>query len=521
MKPLSNFRITITFLLGLASSVILAWFFYTAESQAINTEFNSDVDAQLFSIEKEISLNFEALYAIKGLYDSSDNVTASEFNRFATEVLSRYPNIQALEWVPRVNKIERSKIELERQQQYPHFEITERDPQGKIIRAKQRNEYFPVYYIEPLTGNEPTFGFDLASNTERLKALTQSRETGSLTASSSITLVQDNITQQAFLAFLPIYHGMPTTAEKRYSQLAGFALGIFKIDDLINNSTLNTSIRGINLTLIDETSVPTKILHSRQVSNISNTNTSIHYMKQLNLIGGRQWTILATPSKGYIYERRSSTPLVIFLLGFIIVSYSVVNSLFIAHHAEVIQKAVEERTFELKKAQQELEKISMQDGLTGIANRRHFDIYLEQEWAHSIREQQPISLIMIDIDYFKQFNDTYGHLAGDHCLKDIAYQLHSTLRRTTDLATRYGGEEFAIILPNTSDAYILSELCRENIENLHIPHSTSKTANHVTISVGFGTIFPKKGASVRELIILADKALYKAKKAGRNTVCSL
>jgi diguanylate cyclase (GGDEF)-like protein/PAS domain S-box-containing protein len=189
------------------------------------------------------------------------------------------------------------------------------------------------------------------------------------------------------------------------------------------------------------------------------------------------------------------------------------------NHVEMILLAIEDIT-ERKKAEEQLKLISYMDGLTGIANRRHFDNTFGLEWRRAMRSAKPISLIIIDVDYFKNYNDTYGHLAGDSCLQKIAHTIRDSLRRAGNIVARYGGEEFAVILPDTDAerAYLFAESLREKIENLNIKHSDSKVGSNATISLGVSTAIPKKGNIQEKLISLADKALYKAKHGGRNRV---
>ena len=157
------------------------------------------------------------------------------------------------------------------------------------------------------------------------------------------------------------------------------------------------------------------------------------------------------------------------------------------------------------------------DKLTGIPNRRYFDEIFLKELKRAIRDSNPLTLLMVDIDYFKLFNDTYGHLAGDDCLQKIAQTLHDIVSRPGDVVTRYGGEEFGIVLPNTdTKAISLAEECRDAVEKLQIPHKSSKISNYVTISIGVKTLYPDKKASPRKIILEADRALYKAKEKGRN-----
>ncbi len=157
------------------------------------------------------------------------------------------------------------------------------------------------------------------------------------------------------------------------------------------------------------------------------------------------------------------------------------------------------------------------DGLTGIANRRRFDTAFAQEWARAGRGGYPLSLLMIDVDWFKQYNDRYGHLEGDDCLRQVASLLRASLLRPTDLACRYGGEEFAVLLPMTSTegATVLAARIRDALAQLALPHASSPLAR-VTVSIGISCARPVAGTSERDLLEAADRALYLAKHAGRD-----
>lgn len=181
------------------------------------------------------------------------------------------------------------------------------------------------------------------------------------------------------------------------------------------------------------------------------------------------------------------------------------------------RKRTEQRLIEL---QRELEALSFKDGLTGIANRRRFDAVLEEEWANARRSHQPLSLVMIDIDYFKQYNDHYGHLQGDYCLKLVAKVLNGAVRRTHDFLARFGGEEFVLVLPETDAASALSvaERCRELIAREWIPHERSMAGMAITVSIGVGTVVPGPADQAESFIELVDRRLYQAKQRGRNTV---
>ena len=174
----------------------------------------------------------------------------------------------------------------------------------------------------------------------------------------------------------------------------------------------------------------------------------------------------------------------------------------------------------LEEANQKLERLSFLDGLTNIANRRRFDEFLHIEWRRAAREAAPLSVILADIDFFKAYNDTYGHEAGDEILKKVAGALAVTVNRPADLVARYGGEEFVVALPGTdaAGALVLAERLRAAVEALAVAHSTSRAAAHVTISVGVATTIPERGAAPEALVAAADQALYEAKHDGRNRV---
>ncbi|WP_455383763.1 GGDEF domain-containing protein [Acidihalobacter prosperus] len=168
--------------------------------------------------------------------------------------------------------------------------------------------------------------------------------------------------------------------------------------------------------------------------------------------------------------------------------------------------------------QKELEELSFKDGLTGVANRRMFDTIMTREWAHAKRSRKPISLIMLDIDYFKQYNDHYGHLQGDDCLKRVAQVLNSEAVRARDFLARFGGEEFALILPETDEeaAIKVAERCRKLILDQDIPHEKSEAGPQLTASLGVVTAIPADDDDPIAFIEQADKRLYAAKQEGRN-----
>jgi diguanylate cyclase (GGDEF)-like protein len=178
---------------------------------------------------------------------------------------------------------------------------------------------------------------------------------------------------------------------------------------------------------------------------------------------------------------------------------------------------------ELQKANEELQRLATVDGLTQIANRRRFDACLESECQRLLRDKTPLALILCDIDYFKVFNDRYGHQAGDVCLQRVAQAIAGALRRPTDLAARYGGEEFAVVMPHTDaqGAIKVADSIRQAVADLQIPHQGSQVAEFVTVSIGIATAMPFHKISPSSLIKIADGALYQVKNNGRNGIVQI
>jgi diguanylate cyclase (GGDEF)-like protein/PAS domain S-box-containing protein len=181
------------------------------------------------------------------------------------------------------------------------------------------------------------------------------------------------------------------------------------------------------------------------------------------------------------------------------------------------RKKTEEKLITLQK---ELEELSFKDGLTGIANRRMFDKVFELEWVNAMRNHQPLSVIMLDIDYFKQYNDLYGHIQGDDSLKRVGQVLSGGATRSRDFLARFGGEEFVLVLPETDEesAKKVAERCRSLIFKAQIPHTASKISQLLTLSMGVGTIIPSHKDDPTAFIAEVDRRLYQAKQKGRNCI---
>lgn len=237
-------------------------------------------------------------------------------------------------------------------------------------------------------------------------------------------------------------------------------------------------------------------------------------------VWNEQGTSVKITARPFFYQTQAFLLLVVFagtLLLFLIWKISVKQ---LEQRERKLTRLVAERTRELAEANENLQALANSDGLTKIGNRRRFESFLSDEWHRAVRFKTEISLILIDIDHFKRFNDTYGHQAGDDCLQKVADALAETIKRPTDLVARFGGEEFALVLGGTSSAgaRLIAEQAVENVRKMRVMHRGSETSPFLTVSVGIATAFPDLDMSEIDLIRNADRALYKAKENGRDRI---
>ncbi len=476
-----------------------------------------------------------AIDAVGALYGSSRDISSSQFDAFVAPLLDRFPTIAALGWVPLVNHSERAEFERTAQQVFPGFRITERNAQNEIVDSANRQIYFPVYLIRPYEGNEAAHGFDLYSNPVRRAAIDYARKSGTTTSTARIRLVQERGEQYSVLIIHPVFQHGGSTKNRR--KLLGVASAVYRIGDGVEKALSQVHSDGLNIWLFDRSAEPDKnflYFHPSTHDGVEKQGTDImppanarRYVHEFNL-GGRNFELIVSPASGYFsldggYE--TWLPLVIGL-GFtsLLTAYLVLmrrRSWELVAGQEALEQQINERINaeqKLREANQSLEELSREDPVMGIANRRYFDEHFQNEWLRATRDGTSLSLLIGDVDFFKAYNDTYGHIAGDKCLQKIARILSDVVDRPGDLVARYGGEEIAVVLPSTSEsgAHNIAERVRLAIASMALPHEQSSVAKVVTMSIGCGTALPTQESSMENFIRAVDAALYRAKQQGRN-----
>jgi len=490
---------------GLILAAMIFKIVYDHQVDLWKRDFVHQAQKTIIKLTAEMKINERILLDILSFYDASPNVTRKAFKSYVSPILKRNNFIQALEWAPRVSIDDRQKVEKRAHSEgFVNFQFTERLKPGTLVQAGPRPEYYPIYFIEPFVGNELALGFDLASEPKRSTTIEESRKSGELLASGKVSLVQGKSDGDGLLVFAPYYGGIA----HRDRKLKGFVVGVYRLEDMVNNAISPYVEKGIDLTIFDGK----EISHQNKIFGISKADADLIRYKKEIMVFGKPWTVLFRGDGSFQDGIKWHPPIA--SAGGLLLLFLLISIVFEINDFRTRDKLLSENN-------KQLEQLSNLDSLTGVANRRYFDESLGRELNRSCRDKTPLSLILLDVDHFKEFNDTHGHLVGDECLKQIAHILQNAIVRSHDLVARYGGEEFAVILPSTDlkGGLIIAERLRELVENLNLVNFKKPIIQPVTISLGLvSTPHGQKGMSPKFLIGHADKALYEAKKQGKNRV---
>ncbi len=527
-------------ILSFGGTALLSRYLYNNETQQIEAEFQRDISRRAFQLDNElVKLRATMRYWRKFYEVSNAPIEPNQFRTIAKDVLKTYPSVQVIGWAPLISQAQRKSFEQQFRRINPHFSIFTIRPEmntthvdEKLIRSPRafdprlffspsaaQDNYFPVAVLEPKERAGFLTGLDMASvNSVSVSTyIAQVRHSGSSDIIGLPGLVSpfSPAHEPIIVALVPVYLGS-TASPNQEPKLHGFIATIFSANDLVHDAVLSDQPKDVNFELRDITDDGgLKVLYRYGEA----VQSRMTFQRPVIDVLGRQWLVVASPSDNYIATRRSMVPAFSFFGGFVFTGLLLLYANVTRRQTRVVKALVEERTQELKCANEKLEQLSRIDSLTGIANRRQFNEVLEREWKRAVRERTSIALLVIDVDFFKNFNDHYGHLRGDECLIMVARALGSGFQRSGDLVARYGGEEFAVILPNTgSEIAEVAERYREAVEKLLIEHGHSDVASHVTVSIGASAVVPVESMCSDDLVDCADKGLYAAKAQGRNRV---
>lgn len=551
---------------GVGASALVASFLYDQETDKALLEFQIDIDKRATSLDREIGMQYETLYRWKSFYEIYKTLPKEQFQQLAVDVMNRHSGITAMAWATRVKSDELAEAEqnllteqltmlsqayglslppqllsgqvplaLVKQQvnmaagrdiPLGIFQITV-DVDGlnretPFIPVSEKENYYPITMMEPIQNNDFMLGLDVSADPLRSVLFEKAKREGSIQSTEAFPSPFDKDSPIIFAAIVPVYKNEQATVQQRQNNIVGFLLASFRMEEVLKASEMLDNLDGIQLNLIDDAPMSTggvRDLFTHNVKNPDKLNADWRFRRPLQKMSGRQWVVIATPTDAYILQHRSVGPWMIGIGGGIVTILILLYINGINRSRLQVESLVKERTRELNEANKQLERMTRTDGLTKVANRRYLDEYLEKEWKRATRYNQNISLIMIDIDFFKNYNDLYGHIEGDRCLQMVARELGRAIARPGDLVARYGGEEFAIVLPGTDEkAEVVAERCRELVRKQNIPHGKSEVSDVLTLSIGVYSLRPSADMPLEDFIKKTDQALYRAKENGRDRV---
>ncbi|OEE59279.1 diguanylate cyclase [Enterovibrio norvegicus FF-33] len=507
----------ITVLVGLFFSFLAAMSLHQSEQQSIKHEIQKDVENAALSLGRELNISIELLYALRTQLIMHQDIDETSFGRLADSVMDRHPNIRAMEWAEFVLGDERELYESEAALEFALFEIVELSANGDLVKATSRDRYFPVRYITPYDVNQRILGFDLASRQSMEEALEMSWYRGVPIATPAMRLKREFEDNSGFLMLLPVFYGDPETDADRQSALRGFLLALFDVEDIFELAINSTVKESINLELLDVgLNTQGDVIYQNVVDLSEPPVTALSYTSTPIYFAGREWLLKGTPSPSYVNSRMSIYPHLIFFIGVLIFTLLAYLLYMLQHRALTVQKHVDAKTRELREANKKLEKMSKSDGLTGYCNRDYFEECIQAEVKRTQRDNLAISLIVIEIDNMSRYNTKHGRVVGDKAIRLIGQAVSDTLKRPGDLLARYGGETFAILLPNTKDGAPIAQLCIDAVKTLKLPFDKEAGSQIMTISIGGVSVLNSDEIDATKVIAYAEIALGKAINAGRD-----
>lgn len=498
----------ISVLVGATLTALSFWLSYQHEREQTFQKFTSEVDNVGSALELELSRKIEVLSSFRGFYETFGYLSRDGFYAFSHNMEELHPGIIAIKWAPLVSKSERSQFEMEaRKQGLKNFTILELNPKAdteSYIAARIQEEYYPIAYSSPETGILP-LGYDLYSDNYLRAVLDIAKWNNQAFTSDPIQTDWMGQSVYVYVVGLPIYKTGWKMEDEKNEAPAAYVFGLFNAQELFTDVMNNTAkwdssnyIALENMSWTDRTAMHIAEMPGKDIDQ----SEDVKYSKQLAPVADMRWYLDAKPSRMYFAKHRSYYPYVLSLGLFIF-------TILIEAYLRM-----------LARMDKELQELALVDGLTGIANRRRFFDQIKREWSRAQRFSRPMSAFIIDVDNFKKFNDSFGHLEGDRCLREVAQELQQHINRPGDVLARYGGEEFVVLLPETTieDALQVAEKCRAGIEALQIKNPKNENWGVVTASIGVACMIPDKENNYSTVLDAADQGMYESKAAGRNRV---
>ena len=510
-------------LIGIAVTLKIGFEVDSSQKRLLTSELKANMERWIsvmeFSTEKEVTL----AQTLVSVFEDSPVISQQDFNELAKNAITLYPDLEALFWIPEVSAEQRPRFESAMQPVQPGFFFKMYAGPAGFIPSAPKPGYYPVYYFIGSEASSQYIGWDIGGFGELGSMFGELKVVDHDVAMRFVPSINDLLNPGNERPVLQMLLAAPLKSNVKLPDgsmqsgnsylvfLVNFSLIFNYFSDIPGGDKLDIAVTmGGGAAKRDVFAVaPTsgELQEEYKVrSSFSNSATS-------------SWEVTLIPTDDFFESKSSNVKFWVWLTGFAITLFLAIYFYTLQRRTALIQEIVEQRTDELQKANHELDRLSRTDYLTGVANRRFFEETLEREWSRATRGKYPVTLLMIDVDYFKTYNDRYGHIEGDYCLQQVARALTVSIKRPADQVARFGGEEFVVLLPETDEgAMALAERCRRKVEELQIEHEDSEVSEYVTISIGVATLTPAGRQPSRALVKAADDALYQAKEQGRNRV---
>lgn len=500
---------------GTLMTALVAGWIYRLEARAADNDYYEKVVERSRFLARELDAGVEALYTLAEVIRFVDSLPDLVYQDVAGATLHRNPGLLALEWLPRVKIEDVGSFQARMGRYIPGYTVVDLDVDGNTIPLASEGDLFPVAFVAPLETNRPVIGVNFFSERDRRSTLERAWLAGDLAVSPPLRLIQLEDNERGMLMVLPVFQGRPDTASQRRAALRGFVIAAIDMRVLVA-TVLAGQDGASDYMRIDDISEPENL---RVLFESGAQGEQLQQSVVLPPLGGRLLRVSMAPSAGRSGLQVVYLPAVVGIAGGLMVLLVCGYLYVLQRQGEIIGEQVQLQTHALREANFRLETLSVTDPLTGLANRRAFDDYVDPEWQRAARQGEPLTILLVDVDHFKRINDGYGHPAGDACLRELARRLRAHFKRPADRVVRFGGEEFAVVLPNTSaeGGFTQADRFRAFMASEPVAISPDHSLS-VTISGGVATVVPDAALTPRDLIKRADEALYLAKRSGRNRI---
>jgi diguanylate cyclase len=526
-QPWRYTMIFLTGIIGLLASIGMFVAISGWQARVADLRFSSLARDHLQTINSGLTDATDLLYSIRAYFESLDHLPSrAEFQAFSRSLRERVVGLRDTGWAPRVTAAERDGFEREVQGNgFSNFQIVEKNADGKMVRAKERAEYFPILYSDPGEINRPVFGFDLSSESMRNRVIARARSTDLPAATPPVKLMNIQRPNGGLMSFIPV-NAKPDNAHHEADgdavhPIAGIVLGAFETAAMIEN-ILKTKVRlvGLDMYVFDPNGpVSSRLIywHSANGKPAPSEETLIaeqHWQGTLELVDQR-WGVIFVPTDA-LDGGVSDWTAVGALVGGLIMTMSIVVYLWFSlrrtQQLEKLTTSLRETTEELQRNGAKLDRLARHDALTGLPNRTAF----RDEVANAlrrVRRGQGLAVLYLDLDRFKAVNDTLGHSVGDRLLCEVAERMRATVREV-DTITRLGGDEFAIAQSGADQPASAEALAQRLLDAVSRPYEIDEHRVVVGVSIGI-TLADRSDLDADQLLRRADMALYAAKGEGR------